>query len=316
MLEYPKKLNPPIAVVRKRKERRKKLVQTASWGVIIRSMIIIFELFGVWLFASSALLMDALASIVDVVSSLLLIVFIRLADRPPDDNHPFGHGRYEPLVGLQLGLLLLVVGVGMLVQQLFKFYEASSTAVDVLMDSRAWIFPVVAVVLLEICYQVISRAAKKQNSPAMKADAFHYRIDAITSLFAAIALVCAALFPSWSHVIDHFGALLIALLMIVLGAYASRENVHQLLDHTPDASFFAKVRTAAMRAEGVLGTEKLGIQLYGPDAHVDIDVEVDPTLSVVVAHEISQKVRVEIQKEWPAVRDVIVHIEPYYPNDH
>lgn len=316
MLEYPKKFKPPRTVIHKRKQRRKKLVHSASWGVFVRSMIIIFELLGVWLFASSALLMDALASIVDVVSSLLLIVFIKLADRPPDENHPFGHGRYEPLVGLQLGLLLLVVGVGMLIQQLFQFYEASSSKVEVLMDSRAWIFPVVAVVLLEICYQIISRAAKKQNSPAMKADAFHYRIDAITSLFAAIALVCAALFPQWSHVIDHSGALLIALLMIGLGAYASRENVNQLLDHAPDASFFVKVRKAAMRAEGVLGTEKLGIQLYGPDAHVDIDIEVDPTLTVVVAHEISQKVRVEIQKEWPSVRDVIVHIEPYYPNDH
>ena len=104
--------------------------------------------------------------------------------------------------------------------------------------------------------------------------------------------------------------------MIVMGVYAVRNNLHQLLDRVPDAHFFDTVTKAAKIVPGVLDTEKIRIQLYGPDAHVDIDVEVDPQLSVEKAHEISQKVRVEIQKEWPAVRDVTVHIEPYYPNDH
>ncbi len=313
MRHFPEKLNPSRNVSKRRIERRRNLVYSASWGVFIRILIIAFELCGVWLYGSSALLLDALASIVDVVSSLLLILFIRLADRPPDRSHPFGHGRYEPLVGLQLGLLLLVVGVGMFFRQLFLFHDIP---LEEAINSRAWVFPVVAVILLEICYRVVSSAAKKQNSPAMIADAFHYRIDAITSLFAAIALVFGALYPQLSQIFDHVGALIIALLMIVLGGYASRENMNQLLDHAPDPSLEAKVRAAAMRAKGVLGTEKLGILLYGPDAHVDIDVEVEPSLTVLEAHEISQRVRVEIQNDWPAVRDVIVHIEPYYPNDH
>lgn len=313
MVHYPQKLTPPKNVFHRRRKRQKSLVLSASWGVFIRTSIIVFEFFGVWLYGSSALFMDALASIVDVISSLLLIIFIKLADRPPDDNHPFGHGRYEPLVGLQLGLLLLVLGFGMLFRLLFQFDVVSS---EEIVDAHAWVFPVVAVLLLEFCYQFVKREAIKQNSPALIAEAFHYRIDALTSLFAAVALVCAAIFPVWSHILDHLGALLIALLMIILGGYASRENMHQLLDRTPHASFFSRVRRAAMRANGVLGTEKIGIQLYGPDAHVDIDVEVDPELTVVVAHEISQIVRLEIQKEWPAVRDVIVHIEPFYPDDH
>jgi divalent metal cation (Fe/Co/Zn/Cd) transporter len=76
------------------------------------------------------------------------------------------------------------------------------------------------------------------------------------------------------------------------------------------------VKEAALKVEGVLATEKVLIQSYGPDAHVDIDIEVAPNLSVEVAHKLTQKVRAEIQKAWPAVRDVIVHIEPYYPGDH
>lgn len=312
MKDYPKKLNLPANVLIQRAERKRELVASASWGICVRSLIIFFELIGVWLFSSSALFLDALASTVDVVSSLLLIFFIKLAERPPDREHPFGHGRYEPLVGLQLGLLLLVIGAGMFIQQALQFFEPQAIQV---IDGRAWIFPVVAVVLLEICYQFVMRTAKKQNSPALAADAIHYRIDALTSLFAAIALVVAAFVPSWSQFIDHTGALLISCLMIFLGASAAKQNLNQLMDRIPENEFFDKVRTAAKRAVGVLGTEKLGIQLFGPDAHVDIDIEVDPTLTVEVAHKISQEVRLEIQKEWPAVRDVIVHIEPYYPND-
>lgn len=313
MKQFPEKLTLPEEVEKERSQRERELVRSASWGVFIRTSIIIFELVGVSLFASSALLLDAMASIVDVLSSLLLIVCIKLAGRPPDANHPFGHGRYEPLVGVQLGLLLLVVGIGMMIHQAFQFFETTITKE---IDGHAWIFAVVAVILLEISYQVVMRTAKKQNSPAMVADAFHYRIDAITSLFAAIALIFAAFLPGWSHWIDRGGAVLIACLMVYLGAMSALSNIHQLLDRAPPKKFFERVKSAAKRAKGVLGTEKIGIQLYGPDAHVDIDVEVDPTLSVEVAHKISQKVRLEIQKEWPAVRDVIVHIEPYYPNDH
>jgi cation diffusion facilitator family transporter len=313
MKKFPKKLELPFDVVEERALRQRELVRSASWGVFIRAAIIVFELLGVWLFASSALLLDAMASIVDVFSSLLLIIFLKLASRPPDSNHPFGHGRYEPLIGVQLGLVLLVVGAGMFVQQLYHFFD-DSPAKEI--DGHAWIFAVIAVILLEVSYQVVMRAAKRQHSPAMVADAYHYRVDAITSLFAAIALIFAAFLPSWSHWIDLGGALLIALLMIYLGATSAMNNIHQLLDRAPDQSFFNRVSAAAKRAEGVLETEKIGIQLYGPDAHVDIDVEVDPNLTVEVAHKISQKVRLEIQKEWPAVRDVIVHIEPFYPNDH
>jgi len=92
--------------------------------------------------------------------------------------------------------------------------------------------------------------------------------------------------------------------------------LNQLLDKIPATRYFLAVRKAAINVNGVLDTEKIRIQQYGPDAHVDIDIEVDPQLSVEKAHTISQHVRAAIQKEWPMVRDVMVHIEPYYPGDH
>lgn len=310
---FPPPRSLPEQVIQERAARNSDVVRSAKIGILIRLSIVAFELFGVALIRSSSLFMDAMGSLFDIASSVFLIICIKLAERPPDENHPFGHGRYEPLGGLQLGLLLVLVGGIMLVQQVFALTHEESTHV---IDSRGWIFPFVAMVLLEISYRCVIKTARKQNSPALAADAVHYRIDGLTSLFATIALVIAAFVPSWGLIIDHGGAVLIALFMIVIGIQAARNNLHQLLDRVPDPAFFERIRSAAKKVAGVQGTEKIRIQLYGPDAHVDIDIEVDPELSVDIAHEISQTVRVEIQKEWPAVRDVTVHIEPYYPGDH
>ena len=94
------------------------MMLTARRGVLLRSVIIIAELLGFVFLNSSALLLDALSSLIDIASSLFLIFCIRIADKPPDRHHPFGHGRFEPIAGLQLGLLLAVIGGGMLIQQL------------------------------------------------------------------------------------------------------------------------------------------------------------------------------------------------------
>ena len=313
MARFPPPLALPGNVTQSRKERAKQLLRSSVQGLLIRSSIILFELFGVLLFGSSALMMDALSSLIDVASTLLLIVCIKLAERPPDEDHPFGHGRYEPLIGLQLGLLMVLIGGGMLFLQIFNLY---ATPAGKLISPYAWIIPFFAMILLEICYQMLMRTAKNQNSPALAADAVHYRLDGLTSLFASVALIFAAFFPQWGSHIDYLGALVIACLMVVVGIKASLNNLNQIMDRIPDVKYFNLVRLAALRVGGVFGTEKIRIQIYGPDAHVDIDIEVDPHLSVELAHAISQKVRNEIQKDWPAVRDVTVHIEPYYPNDH
>lgn len=313
MTSYPPPPPMPPHIEEERTRRNAQIIRSAKIGIMIRLSVVLFELVGVALIQSSSLFMDAMGSLFDVASSAFLIVCIKLAGRPPDENHPFGHGRYEPLGGLQLGLLLVLVGAIMFVQQILALNNDESSR---LIDSRGWVFPFVAMVLLEISYRTVMKTAKRQNSPALAADAIHYRIDGMTSLFATIALATAAFIPSWGLVIDHVGAVIISFFMIGLGISAAKSNLHQLLDRVPDPSFFKRIRQAAKRVIGVMETEKIRIQSYGPDAHVDIDVEVNPLISVDVAHQISQSVRLEIQKEWPAVRDVTVHIEPYYPNDH
>jgi cation diffusion facilitator family transporter len=313
MTTYPGPITPPDSVFSARRERNRHLVSSAKSGVFIRLFIITCEIIGAWVFASSALLMDGIASFVDVFFSLSLIFFIKLADKPPDRNHPFGHGRLEPLVGMQIGVLIAGIGLFALYQQIMHITTIEDHDA---VSPYAWIIPLFAVILLEICYRIVMKAAKEKNSPALATDALHYRIDGITSALAAVALITASFIPSLGGMIDHFGAIAIACFMIGIGTYAAKNNLYQLIDTIPDKEFFDTVRAAALNVDGVKETEKIRIQQYGPDAHVNIDIEVEPQMPVEKAHTITQKVRAEIQKAWPAVRDVTVHVEPYYQGDH
>ena len=112
MSHFPKPIPIPNTVFKERNERVQQLLASCFWGILLRIVIITAEILGVYFFGSSALLMDALTSLVDVFSSILLIICIKFAARPPDANHPFGHGRFEPLVGLQLGLIMSLIGGG------------------------------------------------------------------------------------------------------------------------------------------------------------------------------------------------------------
>jgi cation diffusion facilitator family transporter len=303
----------PPEITFARQFRINALVRSSIFGIIVRIGIIAMELAGVLLYGSASLLLDAVATGLDVMASIFLIVCIKFAARPPDENHPFGHGRIEPLAGLQMGILLIAVGAGMFGQQIFEYATVTHTAE---IQGLLWLIPLAAMVLLEGTYRMLQKISQKYHSSALAADASHYRIDSLTSLLALIALFLGALFPGSSQVLDHIGAFAIAAVMIVIGFLAARENLNQVIDRSPSPDFFEKVREASKKVQGVLGTEKIRIQLYGPDAHVDIDIEVDPALSVEKAHAISQRTRAAIQKEWPFVRDVTVHIEPFYPNDH
>lgn len=313
MSKFPQPITLPEEIPQAREQRWKQIRFSSLTGIAIRSSIILLELGGVYFSGSAALLVDAISSIIDVFTSLILLFCIQLASKPPDTNHPFGHGRFEPIAGLQMGLMFGVVGACMFFYQLF---QVATIPREEVMNPYVWIIALIATILMELCYRILMKSAQKNHSPALAADAAHYRIDSLTSLIATIALLVAAVFPAWGLFFDHVGALAIAVFMIVIGFFASRDNLHQLSDRIPPKEFFERVRYAAEKVEGVKGTEKIRIQQYGPDAHVDIDIEVDPNLSVEIAHEISQRARIAIQKEWPDVRDVTVHIEPFYANDH
>jgi cation diffusion facilitator family transporter len=301
------------SVAAARAERERELLRAARLGITLRVGVVIAELLGVWLLGYAALLVDAVSSLFDVAASIAIVFAVRLAARPPDEEHPFGHGRYEPLAGLQLGLIVCVAGVWLAARHVAGLFETPAAGE---VRGFAWLIPAGAAAVLEFSARLVRRIGRQQQSTALIAEAFHYRVDAATSVVAAVGLLAASLIPAYGHLIDLLAAVLLSLLMVALGALAAWENLHQLLDRVPREDHFQRVRESALCVEGVLGVEKVRIQHAGPDAHVDIDIEVDPDMPVSEAHVITQHVRARIQADWPFVREVVVHVEPYYAGDH
>lgn len=310
---FPDPVLPPDNVEGARQTRLKDALRIALVGIMMRLGIIAVEVWAVWSFGSQVLLVDAIASMFDVLSSIALVLAIRLAAQPPDENHPFGHGRYEPLAGLQLGLLLVGTGGWLAVRDLRLTLQSSDVGV---IHPLLWIIPLVAAAILEVAARLVSRRGREHQSAALISEAAHYRIDAITSLLATIAVLVASWSNEFGLTIDRLSGALLAVVMIALGLHAARQNIRQLVDHVPHDEHFDQVRTSALKIEGVHDVEKVRIQHAGPDAHVDIDIEVDPTMTVADAHVITQQVRAQIQADWPYVLEVVVHVEPYYPGDH
>ena len=302
----------PSSVEQQRQERSLRLVKVATWGIAIRILVVVVELVGFWILGHAVLFVDGVASATDVIASLLIIAAIKAAERPPDSNHPFGHGRIEPLAGLQMAIVLIVVGSLLLWQQ----FTGGLAAGQEVVSTWAWLIPLGCAAMLEFVCQLILRVAKRDKCAALVAEAYHYRIDAATSLMAAFGLALATIVPSLSASIDRVAAIFIAGIVVILGLLAAKENLDQVLDHRPDAEWFERVRSSAIQVQGVMEVEKIRIQQTGPDAHVDIDIEVAPQTSVFDAHSVAQKVRAIIQTDWPAVREVVVHVEPYFADDH
>ena len=151
---FPAPVTPPREARLARAGRERELLRAAWLGIGLRLSVIALELAGVWFLGYAALLVDAVASVFDVAASLAIVLAIRLAARPPDDEHPFGHGRYEPLAGLQLGLLVCAAGLWLSVRFLFGAVDAPAAGV---VHPFAWCIPAAAAVILEISARIVTR---------------------------------------------------------------------------------------------------------------------------------------------------------------
>lgn len=253
---------------------------------------------------SNALIADAVESLADVLGSVIVVGGIRFAARPPDENHPYGHGKGEALAGLVVAVLLVAAGAAVAVQSIHALLAPAVTP-------AAWTLLVLVVVIgvKETMFQVARRRALKSASSALLVDAWHHRADAITSV-AALVGIALALYagPAFDHA-DAWAALAAAGVIIVNGLLLLREPVHELTDAAPD-TLIDDVRRAASGVPGVRLVEKVLARKSGSRYLVDMHLHVDGSLSVREAHAIGGRAKAAIRASLPSVADVLVHVEP------
>jgi cation diffusion facilitator family transporter len=227
-----------------------------------------------------------------------------LASRPPDSEHPYGHGRYETLAGLAVGAILLLAGAA-----IFWHGHSPHTATNAFPAYA--LYPLLAAVVAKVCLFITKfRVGRRIASLSLEADAWHDLTDLMATGVALIAVVLTLIDAERFHAADHVGAMVIGILICLLSVQVVHRAVAQLVDTMPDAAKMAEVRQTALLVPGALGIEKCFARRTGLRFHVDLHLEVDPDLTVRESHVIATQVRITIKETLPWVADVLVHVEP------
>lgn len=254
---------------------------------------------------SYALIADAIESSADVFSSIMVLFGIKYANRPPDENHPYGHGRAESLI------TFLVVGFLVASATLIAYESIENIRTPHLAPEPYTLIVLAGVIILkEIFYRVVNKQSKKSHSSSLKADAWHHRSDAITSLMAFIGISIALIFGLGYENADDWAALLASGIILFNAYLILRPALGEIMDEQLYDDLIAKIRTLSATVEGVRNTEKCFVRKTGMTYHVDLHAIVDAQITVAEGHHISHLLKDKLMRELPELADVLVHIEP------
>ena len=254
---------------------------------------------------SYALIADAVESFGDIASSALVWGGLAISARPPDDNHPYGHGKAEPLAALAVAVMLFGAGTGIAleaVREILTPHHAPAPFTLVVL--------VAVIAIKEMMHRAASRVGREIGSTAVSADAWHHRSDAITSLFAGVGIaVGLAGGPGWEPA-DDWAALAASGVIFFNASKFVRRAMEELMDTRPDAAVLEGAERTARAVAGVHAVEKVLARKMGTKYLLDMHIEVDAEMSVRAAHELAHRVKDSIRDEHPQIADVLLHVEP------
>jgi cation diffusion facilitator family transporter len=284
---------------------RQKAIRTAIFSAFVNAILAIVKglagIFG----NSYALIADAIESTTDVFSSLLVLFGLKYSTRPADDNHPYGHGKAEPLI------TFIVVGL-LVTSATVIAYESIQNIQTPQKTPKAYTLIVLAAIVIfkEIFYRFVSRKSDETKSSSLKADAWHHRSDAITSLLAFIGISIAVFMGKGYETADDWAALLASGFIIYNAFLIFRPALGEIMDEHLYDDIISDVREIAEKVNGVEGTEKCFVRKTGMSFHIDLHIWVDGEISVTEGHDIAHLVKEAIQHQLPEVANVLIHVEP------
>jgi cation diffusion facilitator family transporter len=292
-------------------ERTQRGVRSAQLGLLINATLAGIKLIAGLVGNSYALVADAVESTADVLASVIVWGGLAIAAQPADEDHPFGHGKAEPLAAAAVALMLLGAAIGIAIEAIQEIRTPHG-------PPAAWTLGVLAAVML--AKAVLSRRVQSVgaaiDSTALKADAGHHMSDAVTSAAAFVGISLAVWGtrvrgqPVWA-VADDWAALVATAVIAYNGIVLLRPALHDLMDRMPGADVLVPVRRAAESVPGVLAVEKLHARRTGLAYRVDIHVQADPSTPLDEAHALGHRVTDAIRAAVPQVDAVLVHMEPY-----
>ncbi|WP_367757619.1 cation diffusion facilitator family transporter [Flavobacterium sp. WC2430] len=256
---------------------------------------------------SYALIADAIESTTDIFASFLVLFGIKYSNKPADKNHPYGHGRAEPLV------TFLVVGF-LITSATIIAYE-SIINIQIAHDlPKSWTLFVLGAIIIwkEYSFRLVMKRSIETNSSSLKADAWHHRSDAITSIAAFIGISIALILGKGYESADDWAALFASGFILYNSYLIFRPALGEIMDEHLNDDLIEEIRKVSSQVEGIIDTEKCFIRKAGMKYHVDLHAIVDGTISVREGHDLAHKLKDTLRTEIPELGHVLIHVEPHY----
>ena len=281
-------------------------MKVSIWSVIVNLILSGFKLVAGIVGHSYAMISDAIHSASDVLSTFVVMIGIKISSKQPDEKHKYGHERFESVSAIILALLLGVVGVGIgysAIEKLISGSYMSLTAPTLI----ALIAALVSILVKEIMYWATIIVSKKINSQALKADAWHHRSDALSSVGSLIGIAGAML---GLPILDVIASFVISLFIVKVAIDIFVDSIRKMTDESCDKKTEKEILDCVNNVEGVVDVEVLKTRMFGNKIYVDVEICCDSTLSFVNAHQIAENVHNKIETDFPLVKHVSVHFGP------
>jgi len=272
-------------------------------GAVVNFVLAVLKIIVGTIGHSHALIVDGIHSFSDLLSDGLVVFAARQGNQAPDDDHPYGHARIETAFAAVLGGILIAVGVGIVIDALERLTSGEIVTPE---SMTIWV-ALLSVLSKEALYRYTLIYAERLNSPILKANAWHHRSDAISSI---VVLVGIAGSMSGIPYLDAAAAVIVSMMIAKIGWEIARESIEQLVDKGLDPDKVKFIRTHIKEIPGVRHMHMLRTRQMGAEALLDVHVEVAPQLSVSEGHRISDEVSKELTNEFPDITQVLVHIDP------
>ena len=286
-------------------DEQKIIKRLSEVGIIGNILLAGFKLFAGIIGRSGAMVSDAAHSLSDVFATLIAYIGVRLSRRKEDAEHPYGHERFECVASLVLGLILAGTGIGIGYASVQKLLSDQTAAeVPTLLPLLA---AVISIVVKEGMFRYTMYYAKKMDSAAFQADAWHHRSDALSSVGAFVGIGLAKLgYPK----MDPIASLLICVLILKVAFDITRDALNQMLDTSCDRAFESGLRAFIGEQPGVKHVDLLHTRQFGNKIYVDLEIAVDRNISLVDAHGIAESIHASVEKQYPNVKHIMIHVNP------
>ncbi len=286
-------------------EEQKIVKKLSRVGIFGNVLLAAFKLFAGIFGRSGAMVSDAVHSLSDVFATLIAYIGVRLSQRQEDAEHPYGHERIECVASLILGLILAGTGAGIGYAGIRKlFFAGEAPEIPTLLPLIA---AVVSIVAKEGMFWYTMYYAKKLDSPAFKADAWHHRSDAISSVGSFIGIGLAKLgFP----IMDPIAGLVICLLILKVAFDISRDAISKMLDTSCGNDVEKNLRSFIEEQPGVCRVDLLHTRQFGSKIYADLEIAVRSDISLVDAHAIAEQVHAAVERRFPGVKHIMIHVNP------